>query len=124
MPANYTTTIKNARLQVVLDAIKAGGGPGKLEIGTAGMATVLATIELSANAGVISAGVLTLETPVSDISADATGTAALARIRDVSNADVVTGLSVGTSGANININATAISLGQTITLASATIVHG
>lgn len=124
MPANYTTTIKNARLQVVLDAIKAGGGPGKLEIGTTGMATILATIPLTVNAGVIAAGVLTIETPVSDASADATGTAAVARIRDVNNNDVVTGLSVGTSGANVNINATAISLGQTVTLASATIVHG
>lgn len=124
MPANYTTVIKNARLQVVLDAIKAGVGVGKLEIGTAGMATVLATIPLSSNAGVVAAGVLTLETPVSDTSADATGTAAVARIRDGSNNDVVTGLTVGTSGANININATAISVGQTITLAAATIVHG
>ena len=101
------------------------GSTGVLEIGTTGMATVLATIALDATAGTASGGVLTFSGfPKSDASADATGTAAAARIRTASGGtDIVTGLSVGTSGSDINLNSTSISAGQTVTISSATITH-
>lgn len=119
----YATAVKNARLNAVTSEI---GTTGVLEIGTAGMASVLATIALGnpAAAGA-SGGVLTLSGfPRSDASADNTGTAAAARIRTSSGGtDVVTGLTVSTSGADINLDSTSITAGQTVTINSATITH-
>lgn len=122
MAVTYTTAVKNARLSAVVSQI---GSTGVLEIGTTGMATVLATIALDATAGTASGGVLTFSGfPKSDASADATGTAAAARIRTATGGtDIVTGLSVGTSGSDINLNSTSISAGQTVTINSATITH-
>ena len=122
MAVVYSTTVKNARLDAVTSAI---GTTGKLEIGTAGMGTVLATIPLANPAAPgASGGVLTLTMPQSDSSADATGTAAAARIRTGASVDVVTGLTVGTSGTDIVLNSTSITITQQVTINSATITHG
>lgn len=122
MAVTYTTAVKNARLDAVVTAI---GGTGVLEIGTTGMASILATIALNSTAGTSSSGVLTFSGfPKSDTSADATGTAAAARIRTASGGtDIVTGLTVGTSGSDINLTSTSITAGQTVTISSATITH-
>ncbi len=61
--------------------------------------------------------------PRSDTSANASGTAAAARIRDSSGVDVVTGLTVGTTGAIINLDTTTITAGQQVQITSATITH-
>lgn len=124
MAVNYNTATKNARLTAVRDQIDAGAGPGVLQIGTAGMATVLAEITLADPCATISAGVLTFSGfPRSDTSANASGTAAAARIRDSSGTDVITGLTVGTSGADINLDTTTIAAGQQVQITSATITH-
>lgn len=122
MAVTYTTAVKNARLDAVVTSI---GSTGVLEIGTTGMGTVLATIALGNPAGTSSGGVLTFSGfPRSDTSADATGTAAAARIRTASGGtDIVTGLTVGTSGSDINLDSTSITAGQTVTITSATITH-
>jgi len=122
MAVTYTTAVKNARLDAVVTAI---GSTGVLEIGTTGMASILATISLNSTAGTTSGGVLTFSGfPKSDTSADATGTAAAARIRTASGGtDIVTGLTVGTSGSDINLTSTSITAGQTVTISSATITH-
>jgi hypothetical protein len=122
MAVVYTTAVKNARLNAVTSAI---GTTGVLEIGTAGMATVLATITLSNPAApAASGGVLTFTMPQSDTAADSTGTAAAARIRTASGGtDVVTGLTVGTSGTDIVLDNLSIATGQTVTINSATITH-
>lgn len=123
MTVSYTTAVKNARLEAVVTQI---GATGVLEIGTAGMASVLATINLNATAGTVSGGVLTFSGfPKSDASADAGGTAAAARIRTASGGtDIVTGLTVGTAGGNdIVLDSTSITAGQTVTINSATITH-
>lgn len=122
MAVTYTTAVKNARLDAVVTAI---GSAGVLEIGTTSMGTVLATIALGNPAGTTSGGVLTFSGfPRSDTSADATGTAAAARIRTASGGtDIVTGLTVGTSGSDINLDSTSITSGQTVTITSATITH-
>lgn len=124
MTVTYAADVKDSRMTAVRDQIDAGAGAGKLEIGTAGMAAVLATITLGDPSGTISGGVLTLSGfPRSDTSADGTGTAAAARIRDSDNNDVITGLTVGTSGADINLDSVSITAGQTVTINSATITH-
>lgn len=122
MAVTYTTAVKNARLDAVVTAI---GSTGVLEIGTTGMASVLATIALGNPAGTTSGGVLTFSGfPRSDTSADATGTAAAARIRTATGGtDIITGLTVGTSGSDINLDSTSITAGQTVTINSATITH-
>jgi hypothetical protein len=121
MALNYSTALKNARLDAITSAIGSGG---KLEIGTAGMSTVLATIPLANPAApAASGGVLTFTMPQSDTSADASGTAAAARIRTAADVDVVTGLTVGTSGTDIIMNNTAITSGQQVTINSFTITH-
>jgi hypothetical protein len=129
MAVTYTTATKIARMDAVKAQIDAGTGAGKLEIGTAGMATVLATIALNDPCGTSSdtgGGVVKLTfsgMPRSDTSADATGTAAAARIRDSNNTDVITGLTVGTSGTDIILDSTSITAGQTVTISAATIQH-
>lgn len=122
MAVIYNTTLKNTRMTSVVTAI---GSTGVLEIGTTGMATVLATIPLASTAGTVSGGVLTFTMPQSDTSADATGTAAAARIRTASGGtDIVTGLTVGTSGQNINLSSVGITATDTVTITSASITHG
>jgi hypothetical protein len=121
MAVVYTTAVKTARMQAVADAIGAGG---KLEIGTAGMASVLATITLGATSGTVSNGVLTLSGfPRSDTAADAAGTAAAARIRTSANVDIITGLTVGTSGTDVILDNLNIALNQTVTINSAVFTH-
>lgn len=123
MAVTYTTAVKNARLDAVTTAI---GTTGVLEIGTTGMASVLATIALGNPAAAGASGaVLTLSGfPRSDTSADATGTAAAARIRTATaGTDIITGLTVGLSGSDINLDSLSITAGQTVTINSATITH-
>jgi hypothetical protein len=122
MAVVYTTAVKNVRLNAVTTAI---GTTGVLEIGTAGMATVLATINLANPAApAASGGVLTFTMPQSDNAADATGTAAAARIRTASGGtDIVTGLTVGTSGTDVILDSVNITTGQQVTISSATITH-
>ena len=83
MAVNYAATLKSARMQAVIAAIDAGAGPGTLEICTAAFASVLAVIPLSDPSFTEAGGVITMAgVPKSDAAADATGTAAVARIKD------------------------------------------
>lgn len=123
MAVIYAADVITDRLQAVIDQIDAGTGAGTLEIGTTGMASVLATITLADPCGTISTNVLTFTMPQSDTSADATGTAAAARIRDSDANDCITGLTVGTGSEDIVLDSTSITAGQTVTINSATITH-
>ena len=122
MAVTYTTAVKNARLDAVISAI---GATGVLEIGTTGMAAILATINLDATAGTTSGGILTFAGfPKSDTNADGTGTAAEARIRTApAGTDIITGLTVGQGSGDVNLDSTSITAGQTVTINSATITH-
>ena len=124
MAVTYTNAVKVARMAAV---VTQAGTTAVLEIGTTGMASILATINLgNPIAGAATgAGVLTLSGfPRSDTSADNSGTAAAARIRTASGGtDIITGLTVGTSGSDINLDSLSITSGQTVTLNSAVITH-
>lgn len=120
MAVTYSTAAKNARLSAVVTTI---GTSGKIEICTAGYASILATITLDATAGTVSAGVLTFSGFPKNAIASATGTAAVARIRTSANADVVTGLTVGTSGTDVVLGTLSITSGLTVSLDSAAITH-
>lgn len=124
MAITYSVAAKNARLLAARDQIDAGSGPGVLQIGTTGMAIVLADIILGDPSATVNAGVLTFSGfPRSDTTANATGVAAAARIRDSNGTDVITGLTVGMSGADIVLDNTSVNAGQVITINSAVITH-
>ena len=121
MAVTYSNAAKVARQNAVVTQI---GASGKLEIGTAGMAQILATITLDATAGTVAgAGVLTLSGFPKSVSASASGTAAAARIRTSANADVITGLTVGTSGSDINLDNLSIASGQQVNISSFVLTH-
>lgn len=119
MSVTYATAVKTARMTATRDHFASG----TLEIGTSGMASVLATFTLSATGGTISNSVWTLAFAASTVAAGASGTAAAARIKNSGGTANITGLTVGTSGSDINLDNTSINSGQNVTLSSATITH-
>ena len=123
MSVIYPTALKQIRMEAVRDAIDAGAA-GKLEIGTTAMGAVLATITLADPASSVSGAVLTLLGVPLSVAASGSGTAAAARIRTSADADVVTGLTVGTSGTDIIIDSVSITSGQTVRITAGTITHG
>lgn len=121
MPITYPAAVKQARMTAVVTSI---GSTGVLEIGTAGMAAILATIPLNATAGTASGGTLTMSGFPKNDAADAAGTAAAARIRTATGGtDIITGLTVGTTGTDIILDNTSINAGQTVTITSAVFNH-
>lgn len=119
----YASGLRTTRMDDVKTAIDAGSGAGKIKIYTSGGGTLLAVLTLSDPCGTVSGDVLTFSTITSDTSADNTGTAAEAKITTSADADVVTGLTVGTSGANINLNTVSIVSGATVSMSSGTLTH-
>lgn len=120
MAITYSTATKTARMNAVVTQL---GSSAKLQIGTTGMSTVLATITLDATAGTVSNGVLTLSGMPKNVAASAAGTAAAARLRTSGDVDVITGLTVGTSATDIIIDNTNVASGQTVNVTSVVITH-
>lgn len=124
MAGTYAAGVKSSRMAVVRDAIDAGSGAGYIEIGTASMASVLVKITFADPATTLSGAVLTGAGFPKSGTATGTGTAAEARIRDSSDADVRTGMTVGLAGAEVVVDSVNITSAQTVTLVSMTITHG
>lgn len=134
MAVTYTSSLKTNRLNVVNDAINSKtfasgtglGAVGSLVIGTSalsGATGVLVTIPLQNPAATVSGSTLTIAgVPLSAV-ATATGTAALAEIRNNAGTTIVSGLTVGTSGTDVVISTTSITSGQTVQLNSGVINH-
>jgi hypothetical protein len=123
MPPSYITSLKTTRMQAVITAVDVNAAPGTIEIGTTGMAAVLCILTLSKPSFTEAAGVITMAGAPKSGTASGTGTAAAARIKEGGGSITVSGLTVGVSGADINLNSTAITSGQTVTLTSGTITH-
>lgn len=122
MAVTYATAVKTARMTATRDHF----ADGTLEIGTAGMAAVLVTFGLSGTGGTVTNGVWTLAFDAGTVAATGAGTAAAARVRRSSgngSASDLTGLTVGTSGSDVNLDNTNIAAGQNVTLTTATITH-
>jgi len=128
MTLGISTTARNGMLDALTTAV---GASGKIRIydgtrpATGGTATtLLAELPCSATfAPAASGGVLTLNAITSDTSADATATATWFRILTSGNTAVIDG-SVGTSGADLNLNTTSIVAGATVAISSFTITAG
>lgn len=131
MAIGLSTTVRNAQANAVRDAIDGGAGAGLLRIysgtrpATGGTATTLLA-ELTFSdpcAPAASSGVLTFSAITADSSANATGTATWARAVDSAGTFVVD-MSVGTSGADINLNSTSIQSGASVSISSMTYTVG
>ncbi len=118
MAVVYNVTVRNNRLQQVINAIDAGVGNGLLKLTTSG-SLVLATIVLNKPCATISSGIMTFSgTPLTDAAADATGTAALGIITDSAATTVVSGLTVGLAGTDIIIDSVSIAINDVVTFLS------
>ena len=125
MAVVYSSTLKTTRMTAVRTAVDGGPSFGTIEIGTAAMAAVLAIITLPKPMSSEAAGVLTLlGVPLSSAAAIAAGTAAAACFKDSTGAIIVSSLTVGVAGSDINITNTTIAIGDIIQLTSGTITHG
>lgn len=140
MAVNYSSTLKTNRMQLVADLIAGKvaaastgtAAAGKLVIGTSSLngsasdsTAAIATFTLSTTPGTVSGSVFTLSgTPLSATASLAgTNTAAKAEIRDSANNVIVSGLTVGTSSADIIIGATSVTQNQNVSVTSGTITH-
>lgn len=111
MAVIYSAADKTARITSTRDRY----ANGDLQI-LAG-STVLVTFELSASGGTISGDTWTFVFNNDTVAATITGTADGARVRTSGGVVGITGLTVGTSGSDINLDSVGINAGQNITLA-------
>lgn len=122
MAIAFNTTLRNARATAI---VTEAGANAQIKLYTSAYATLLGTLVCSATLGTVSGGVLTFNAITSDSSADADGTYALARIyKSDGTTMVMEGLTVGTGGTNIVMNAAASVTGATIAMSSAAITEG
>lgn len=125
MPITYRNSLRTTRIQAVADDIDSGAGPGTLEICTNAYANILASITLQDPCGSVAGdpAALTLDGPMEDASADLSGIAAIARIKNSDGTIIATGLTVGTADADIIISNTTIVAGQPVSVTSGVIRH-
>lgn len=134
MTISYTTAVRNAKLDAITTAV---GNAGLLRIydATGGVPananTAITTQVLLAElvcgspfAAAASGGVLTANAISNDASANATGTAAFFRITDSAGTTTKYQGTVGTSGADLNLNTTSIVSGGPVAVSSLTITAG
>jgi len=135
MPVIYNASLRTNRLNLVLNALgtataptipTTGAAAATLVIGTSalsGSTGVLATVNLQTTPATVSGNVLTLAGLPLSTAASATGTAALAELRNNAGTVIVSGLNVGTSGTDVVVSSTAFTSGQTVQVTGATITH-
>ena len=124
MAVNYSATLKNDRMQAVLNRFDGGSGNAAIEICSAGYGVVLATIPLDKPSFTLASGVLTLaNAPKSETAADNGGIAAVARIRDSAGTVWLSGLTVGVGSGDLQLSNLQIVQNQEVTLESGTIAH-
>lgn len=123
MAVSLNVTLRNNRADQITSF---AGTSAKLRIYTAGYSTLIVECICSASAfaAAASGGVLTLNA-ISAGTAGNSGTAAIARIyKSDGTTIVIEGLTVGTSGSNINLTNVTITAADTVTITSATITEG
>src|SRR3990172_4858345 len=117
----YSISALNSRLSAVMGLIDGGVGNGVLRVMDVSAAT-LSAVPLAKPSGSVSGGVLTLFVPQA-ASISSSGVAAQARLEDSNGVTVASGLTVGTtSGFDIVTVDTTLTVGDTLSLGSATIV--
>ena len=95
-----------------------------MEICTASYAVVLVILTLAKPSFTEATQTITLAgVPISGTAA-ATGTAAIARLKDSNGNIIISGLTVGTTASDIIVNSTTINTGDPLIMTSGTITHG
>ena len=132
MALAYATTLRNAQLDAIDDAVNAGSGAGTIKLytgtrpatgGALSGNTLLGTLTFSSTAfGAASSGTITAASITSGTAA-ATGTATWFRVED-SDANFVADGDVGTSGSDLNLSTVSISSGATLEITSFVITAG
>ena len=122
MAIALTNTGKAAAMNAIADELNGG----KLKIGTTSMASTLVTLTLTnPSESDVTNGVLTFDAdPDLSTTASATGTAAEATLTKSDDTVIFSGLTVGTSGSDVNLDSTSITSGQTVTIATASVTMG
>lgn len=123
MAVNYNTATKTARMAATILQIDANASPAKIEICSASFASVLVTITLADPSFTESGGVITMAGAPKSGTATASGTAAVARIKDGGGTTIVNNLTVGTSGTEVTLDSTVITSGQVVEIISGVITH-
>lgn len=121
MTVTYGAATQQARMDQVINKADAGAGNALLRFYTSNAyTTTVCTITLSKPSMTRSNGppckLSIAGLPKTSDNAGSTLTAAYAQILDSAGNVVVTGLTVGTSGSDINLNTTTVNSGQAITL--------
>lgn len=131
MSVQLSTTVRNARLDAIESTIgtapilKIRSGAAPANCAAADTGTVLATMTLPSDwLAAAASGAKALSGTWQDTSADATGTAAHFRIYDSGGTTCHVQGSVGTSGADLNLDSTSITAGQSVTITSFTLTDG
>jgi hypothetical protein len=133
MPLQFSTVVRNARLDAVETAvgaapvlrIRSGAAPGNLAAADTG--TVLATLALPTDwMSNASNGVKALSGTWQDLQADATGTAGHFRVyaSDGTTAHIQGSISMTGDGGDMTLDNTSIAVGQQITVTSFTLTEG
>jgi hypothetical protein len=134
MALSYVDTLRHTMLDAITTDIDAGAGAGTLRIYDGSVPadadtalsgnTLLAQLTMSdPSAAGASGGDWTASSITADSSADASGTASFFRILD-SNAAVVLQGTVGTTGADLNLNSVSITAGDNVAVSSFVITEG
>lgn len=134
MSISMSTSLRNARLQVIVDAIDAGSGPGMIRFygdtrPATGVAitteTLIAENVLSDPMGTVANAVLTFAEVNADVDADAAETITWARIVDSDDNFVIDAdCGLSGSGADFIFNVTTIELSGVVKVISASITEG
>ena len=118
---NIVTALRDTLADAFVDAIDGGAGAGIIEIHTAAFGALLATLTFTDPAfGASASGTATASAITGDTSADATGTAAVFRIRTSTPTTQFEG-TVSTAGADINFNTVSFTAGDSVDITSMTI---
>lgn len=124
----YKASLKNSQLDAITSAVGTSGliriysgtQPASPDAALSGNTQLAELACSSALAAAASGGVLTLNAITADSSADATGTATFGSILTSGGTRIVD-FSVGTSGADLNLNTTSIVSGAQVSISSASI---
>jgi len=123
MSVSYIGSLKSTRMQNVIAALDANASPAIIEIATAGMVLNLVSVTLSKPSFTESGGSITMSGAPKSGTANGSGIAAAARIKDGGGNIIVAGLTVGTAGSDINLNNVNITAGQVVTISNFAITH-
>jgi hypothetical protein len=132
MALGVNVALRNAEMQVIADAVDAGGAAGVIRIyggtrpATGGAeTTILAELTLTYPGAFLAPdnGAIQADTINPDTSANNTGTATWFRFQDSAGAHVLDG-DVGTSGSDLNLNTTSITQGVQVDITSVILTAG